>query len=303
MFEIRDIILLILVIIVIYLLYKKINQENFDATDAIKAEISNVYKVDIDAMRNLAQLSEKILSKNGDLILPSNVTIPESLTVSGNLTGKNTSLSGNVVFTDKDTKAMEIFPKGMVVAWFVDSQPLGWAPCDGNYYKLDNNNFTANKCESTDIGAVLTPDLRSKFIIGAYGDSENVTFTDTKNQNLTTRPYGTVGGEETHKLTVDELPAHNHFAFYSGVLTGGSTTEITWHSARGYAASPVASSMVDANTSAISAAHNSTDSFNYMILSAGANNVANSGLTSNTGSNNGHNNIPPYFSLYYYIKL
>jgi hypothetical protein len=68
-----------------------------------------------------------------------------------------------------------IIPRGVVVLWSgqINALPSGWAICDGG-----NG----------------TPDLRDQFIVGAgraYG-------------------VGATGGEALHRLTVDELPSHNH---------------------------------------------------------------------------------------------
>lgn len=66
-------------------------------------------------------------------------------------------------------------PTGTVLSWSgsIDEIPKGWALCDGQ-----NG----------------TPDLRGKFIIGASEDYA----------------IGSIGGEATHTLTVEELPAHTH---------------------------------------------------------------------------------------------
>lgn len=67
-----------------------------------------------------------------------------------------------------------LVPKFGIILWagaIVDI-PLGWALCDGN-----NG----------------TPNLKDRFVIGAG--------------NLA---VGATGGEATHTLTVDEMPAHTH---------------------------------------------------------------------------------------------
>ena len=82
----------------------------------------------------------------------------------------NVTITGKMQFTSG--YVFNLLPKGSVMAYNIASSiPPGWALCDGT-----NG----------------TPDLRMKFIRGAYTD------------------YGTTGGNETATLTVDTMPAHVH---------------------------------------------------------------------------------------------
>lgn len=66
-------------------------------------------------------------------------------------------------------------PVGTIVIWngTADNIPSGWALCDG-----ENG----------------TPDLRDRFVLGAGAE----------------HAVGSTGGEETHTLTKEEMPAHGH---------------------------------------------------------------------------------------------
>ena len=72
----------------------------------------------------------------------------------------------------------DIFKRGMIVPYTLNKPPNGWAICDGN-----NG----------------TPDLKSRFIVGAG-----------HNVNLSNRKLHTSDGSETHTLTIDEMPSHSH---------------------------------------------------------------------------------------------
>ena len=130
-----------------------------------------------------------------------------------------------------DEKIAEIptIPTGVIVIWSGadDNIPSGWHICDG-----------------TD----GTPDLTDKFVLGAG----------------TTHSVGDTGGEETHKLTVEEIPEHYH--------------------------------TVDANASETTSGqmHGAV-----IIKSDGAIKRA----SSEVGGNKSHNNMPPYYTLCYIMKM
>lgn len=75
-----------------------------------------------------------------------------------------------------------ILPTGSIIAWYpptnAKTPPPGWAICDGTQG---------------------TPDLRGRFILSAGQGS-----------GLTTRVPGSIGGEENHILTINEMPSHSH---------------------------------------------------------------------------------------------
>lgn len=123
--------------------------------------------------------------------------------------------------------------------------PVGWAICDGT-----NG----------------TPDLRSRFIVGAQGNNQ---LTGT---NLTGYNAGDMGGEEFHQLTIEEMPSHNH------------TTQV------GYDGRAIGPSSNGAAKS----------SGNYGTSSTGGD--PNNKDTNGNPLTLPHNNMPPFYALAYIMK-
>lgn len=134
----------------------------------------------------------------------------------------------NQNFDDLLSAINTAMPSGGIIIWSgsIASIPSGWYLCDGNN---------------------STPDLRGRFILGAGGSY-------TK---------GSTGGEETHALSVGEMPSHTHSVQQSINSDGANPGE---------------------------------GSHTYRTYTGG-------GLSlSYAGGNQAHNNMPPYFALAYIMK-
>jgi microcystin-dependent protein/cytoskeletal protein CcmA (bactofilin family) len=113
----------------------------------------------------------------GDTEITGNLNLPGDINVSNINIDGNINLSGSL-----NKNGNELLPSGIICMWSgsISNIPKGWALCDGT-----NN----------------TPDLRSKFVIGA---SLN------KPPNKTLYTVGSNGGNEFIALTTDNLPPHSH---------------------------------------------------------------------------------------------
>ena len=85
----------------------------------------------------------------------------------------NGKINDNELYVIPENNTSSIIPSGLIMMYYGNTIPDGWALCDGT-----NG----------------TPDLRNRFIIGAGG----------------TYNSGETGGESVHVLTIDEMPKHSH---------------------------------------------------------------------------------------------
>jgi microcystin-dependent protein len=155
---------------------------------------------------------------------------------------------------DGQTASDLAIPAGVVVMWSgaPGNVPEGWALCDG----------TSG-----------TPDLSGRFIVGY--DASDIDY-DT---------IGETGGEETHILSIAEMPAHDH---------GGTTSTdgAHSHSIKYYTGSGSKSAFERRNTGSpgwLSGTTNTTGDHSHTIPSE--------------GGGQAHENRPPYYTLAYIIKL
>lgn len=195
---------------------------------------------------------------------------------------KNANLGGNINFdmvqgnnllvtgTVTENGYRPISP-GTIVMWRSSSIPSGWAICDGtgtyiNVYGQEKN----------------IPNLQNQFVRGVA--------------NTTDQNYLVTGGEETTTLIIDQLPPHTHGA---GTL---NTTENGSHF------HGIGSDGGSEGSSDSYARKDGENSHWLYTNSSGSHAHALSGETGYTGGTSStttasHSNMPPYYALYFIIKL
>jgi microcystin-dependent protein len=114
------------------------------------------------------------------------------------------------VVTDAINNAM---PELSIVAYSSSRAPTGWQVCNGLPLKYKTGESVNDDEEERFIGmnkegsTIKTPDLRGRFILGS-GQGVGLS---------TDRVIHTMGGEEAHTLTVNEIPDHHHITFGNDV--------------------------------------------------------------------------------------
>ena len=177
-------------------------------------------------------------------------------------------------------KAADAIPAGGIIMWSgaIDAVPAGWALCDGN-----NG----------------TPDLRDRFVLGA-GNSF---------------AQGATGGEQTHVLTVAEMPSHTHTGPNHRHSVDPPNTNTSTNGSHSHQM-PANDFSVDGSdkNDHVSGGRNknvniyprtSYDGNHYHSVNIPAfwSAYSGTGNTGSQGSGAAHNNMPPYYALAFILKL
>lgn len=166
-------------------------------------------------------------------------------------------------------------PVGSIIAFAGPITPEGYIKCDGR--ALDSAKFPVlySIYEETwgdggdgPGGLFNIPDFRGRAPIGAG-----------QGPGLTSRPLAETGGEETHQLTIAEMPNHSHGANFNSGQTDGSRGENSVPAAQTYAAS-AARGLRSSTPNSVSPIANEPN-----------------------GGDKPHNNMQPFAAVHYLIKF
>lgn len=120
-----------------------------------------------------------------------------------------------------------------------------------------------------------TPDLRDRFVVGAGS----------------TYAVAATGGEAAHTLTSAEMPSHTH------------SDPAHSHSFSGSGSFPYNNGSYSGGALSGSFPATYQNSGTYTISISGSTSSSSGGSTGSAGSGSAHNNLPPYYSLAYIMKI
>ena len=202
--------------------------------------------------------------QNGNLYVQQSQTIGGNLDISGNLTvGQNLSAynfyaSGNYYLNN-----YVLIPAGTIIQSAAINEPSGWLDCNGRVLNTSLYAALFTAIGYTYGGADLSfniPDMQGRVPVGRGSGA-----------GLTSRSLGATGGEETHTLSVGELPSHTHSLSRRSNPEDGAYDTGDGHAAESSACTTDRSILGTFSTSA-------------------------------TGSGTAHNNMQPFVVVRYLIK-
>ena len=200
----------------------------------------------------------------GNLYVEKNEFINGDLDVSGNLTvGKN--LTANRFYARENFYLNNyiLIPAGTIIQSAAINEPAGWFDCNGRVLNVVVYSDLFNSIRYTFGGSDSSfniPDMRGRVGVGSGTGT-----------SLTARTLGNTGGEESHTLTVSEMPSHSHSLTRRSNLDEGAYDTGNVHQDESSAATTDRADLGPFNTSSV-------------------------------GSNTPHNVMQPFVVLRYLIK-
>lgn len=206
-----------------------------------------------------------------------------------------------------DCPEVIMIPVGTITPLLSDAIPAGWLKCDGSQYsEIDYPDLFSVLPAAFKSGTdFVVPNLTGRSLIGDGG----------------AYALGDTGGEATHSLTLDEIPAHAHDvdAHNHSIPAHGHTTNPHTHTqsshnhtisvrenSTGFAASSTTavSNQVGTITTRNTSSETPTINSQTVTVNDAAATVTGSAspATAAQGGGGGHNNMPPYFVVNYIIK-
>lgn len=205
----------------------------------------------------------------------------------------------------RETPIESQLPSGTIMQFISEVAPSGWLLCDGSelskseyaaLYKIIGDNYGSPSSDSM----FKLPDFRGRVAIGAG-----------QGNGLSNRHLGEIGGEETHKLTMSEMPAHNHNGTTSS--NGNHTHNVN---DPGHSHTLNGPSITGNNTVSNTFNKNDRTRLDNKTMGQVKTNIETSNIsvgpngdhthtftTNNAGGSQPHNIMQPYLATHYIIKV
>lgn len=235
---------------------------------------------------------------DGDTVkVANNLSISNDATVSGKATvGKDATVNGNLTvggtITAGSSEVVPV-PVGGIIMWTKSEPPEG-----GSW---GSNGASAHWaiCKGQTVNKMSLPDLRGQFVVGV-----NNSTTGTRGNGFPAYSYGATGGSNAVALETKHMPAHTHLYVTEGQLAGALGNNNGWgENDLRYKVGKVHTTQIGDHPKVGFDWH--SDANNMGVVEVG--------MTGGDGTMDGnylaeghavpHENRPPYFALYYIMRI
>ena len=234
----------------------------------------SLYSTTAGTLRNAtgATVMRTVGSTVGINVENPNAALDVGGTVEAETLTSDTDLNVSGSFSADEFEGGGTLPVGGIILWTGATPPPGWALCDGQM-----------------VNGRQTPDLRSRFVLGAGNGT-----------GLAARSVGQVGGSVWRTIGAHQMPSHNHLVSPTASVTqddGGHEHSLASSSLPGGRAVKSKSYRDGGRTDIRQTAaplshssHNHTLSIPYFALS-------------HVGNGHGYAAIPPFYALAYIMRV
>jgi microcystin-dependent protein len=260
-----------------------IDERNSTSLSNTYAKTSDLANTNMNVSSNAASLLSTINTMNAlrdklntDLNIMNSIITSNVALMNNNLTN-----SINTMNTNLTSNISNAPPPLTIVAYYGSIPPIGWQLCDGlPLMSMDTPPQQVFYSIGNSVKALNTPNLLGRFILGA---TTNINANTQIQSSIALRnDVGTTGGEEKVKLSISEIPAHNHNMRNRWVAGGNQGDGL----AAGWGGTP---QPLDIHT--IEGGDPSLPKINHPLFP-----------TIKINDTKPHNNMPPYYALIYIIK-
>ena len=217
-FDNKDIIMFSLFSVIIVLIFIKSKTHDHFTVDDTELSLSTQANSDMNTIKTISSfINDNIIATNDTYNMPSftvdNLYLKKNMELYGISTIKNEI---NFV-THNQNIILDVFPRYAIIIYHNTNIPNRWVLCDGTSWWVHSTDITIEPVnirpsyEDLDAYTMInTPDLRGRFI---YGSTDIGGFGN----------FGEIGGSEKITLTEPQLPPHAHPSYmvhnsYSGIF-------------------------------------------------------------------------------------
>ncbi|MCP5108608.1 MAG: phage tail protein [bacterium] len=185
---------------------------------------------------------------------------------------------------------------GQITMFGGNFAPRGWAYCDGQLLAISSNSALFSILGTTFGGDGRTtfalPDLRGR-----------VPIHPGSGPGLSSRRLGEKNGTESNKMTVTQMPSHNHSATVGNIDVGNITATLRCNTAESDTQDPTGNALANANRNTYINAAPDQDMHADSIQLTTSGNATGSVTVQNTGGSQSMNNMQPWLGIHFIIAL